>query len=338
MEPSFDHWTVIFLVVALQGFVLSVGVYRRKRTEARFLTYLIAAFSLILVYYVIYWTGYFRTLPRAIVLLQGLPYCLGPLFFHYVKKQKTISYGHWVPFACYVIYFFALPYFEAEVRTKAVQVQVILQITHLIVYAVLSLIQSEKRSARMKSIAWCYLGYTLSFLAYFIMVWTHTLKLEYDYMVSFAASFFIYFVGYSAFFDRSILHSKQPRYDKSGLSESAASALHRELIQMMEHDKPYLESDLKMTDLSNSLSQSPNYISQVINELEGCNFSEFINRYRVEESKRLLQQKDDATLIQIAYRAGFNNKVTFNNTFKKFTGLLPSEFRNAVLSQKPELQ
>jgi AraC-like DNA-binding protein len=333
MKPSFDHWTIIFLVVALQGLLLAVGIYQRKRRETRYLACLVTTFSLIMVYYVIYWTGYFRTLPRAIAVLQGLTYCLGPFFFHYVKQKKRISYGHWVPFIAYVIYFFTLPYLIVDVRPKVFQTQVVLQVTHLIAYAILSLIHLADRSDRLKTIAWCYLGYTLSFLAYFIMVWTRTLTLEYDYMVSFAASFFIYFVGYSAFFDTSILHSKQPRYYKSGLSESAAIALHRELIQMMETDKPYLESELKLTDLSASLSQSPNHLSQIINELEGCNFSEFINRYRVEESKRLLQHQNDVTLIQIAYRAGFNNKVTFNNTFKKFTGFLPSEFRNILVRQ-----
>ena len=337
MNPSFDHWTVIFLVIGLQGLLLAVGLFSKKTKQSKLLAFMMAAFSVIMIYYVIYWTKYFSVLPRAIAVTQGLTYTLGPLFLYWIKKQR-IAPIHWAPFLIYTVYFFLLPYLVEGVRPIVIQAQVICQIIHLLAYAVVGIFELRHSSKRMQAIGLSYLGYVLTFLGYFVLVWTRVLTLEYDYMVSFASSFFIYFIGYSAFIDRSILHYKQPRYDKSGLTTSSARAIHQELIQTMERDRPYLESDLKLSDVSNALSHSPNHISQVVNELEGCNFSEFVNRFRVDESKRLLQQGNDLTLIQIAYQSGFNNKVTFNNTFKKFTGLLPSEFRDAVLSQDPQLQ
>lgn len=341
MDPSFNHWTIIFLGVALQGVVLSVALYRQKSKSIVYLSGLVMAFSLMLVYYVIYWTGYQTILPRVLAVAQGLTYALGPLILHYMRskhKRVAIHPAHWIPLAGYIIYFFTLPWLIRDVRPWLINGQTIIQNLHLLVYAVLVVIHSFRFSKWKQFLAISFMGYVLSFMAYFIMVWSGTLLVEYDYFVSFIAAFCINYIGYSALMHRSMLTDQSARYDKSGLGESGVRALHGELIHYMEEEKPFLESDLRLGDLAEALSHSSNHLSQVINDREGCNFSDFINRYRVEESKKLLQKDPDSTLIQVAYRAGFNNKVTFTNAFKKFTGLLPSEFRNAVTTQTPELQ
>ena len=72
----------------------------------------------------------------------------------------------------------------------------------------------------------------------------------------------------------------------------------------------------------------PNYLSQVINEVEGINFYDYVNRLRVEEFKRLLSLPENQrfTLLALAYDCGFNSKSAFNRCFKKTTGLSPSEY------------
>ncbi len=56
-----------------------------------------------------------------------------------------------------------------------------------------------------------------------------------------------------------------------------------------------------------------------------------MNRYRVEEAKRLLLDpgKASLTILAIGFEAGFNNKGSFNQAFRKFTDRTPSEFRKA---------
>jgi len=69
-------------------------------------------------------------------------------------------------------------------------------------------------------------------------------------------------------------------------------------------------------------------LSYLLNDSFGVNFFNFVNRYRVDEAKRLMLsgQNKHLNLLGIAYSAGFNSKTTFNIAFKKQTGLSPSEF------------
>jgi YesN/AraC family two-component response regulator len=60
-------------------------------------------------------------------------------------------------------------------------------------------------------------------------------------------------------------------------------------------------------------------------------FTDFINSYRVEAAKCALLSQENRKIIHVAYDTGFNNKVSFNNAFKKFTGLSPSQFRDRQL-------
>lgn len=97
----------------------------------------------------------------------------------------------------------------------------------------------------------------------------------------------------------------------------------------MEREKIYQNPELKLTDLAAHLELSPHYLSQLLNIHVGENFYDFINRRRVEEFKESLNDptKQHFNLLGLAYEAGFNSKAAFNNAFKKYTGMTPSEFR-----------
>ena len=57
------------------------------------------------------------------------------------------------------------------------------------------------------------------------------------------------------------------------------------------------------------------------------NFFDFVNQYRVEEAKKeLTKGLDNRTLIALAFDVGFNNKASFNNYFKKYTGMTPTHY------------
>lgn len=104
--------------------------------------------------------------------------------------------------------------------------------------------------------------------------------------------------------------------------------------QYMKAKKPYLEPDLTLPKLAEDLNLSTHHVSQVINEMHGENFFNFINKYRVEEVKRKIQDPEfqNYSLLGIAYESGFNSKSAFNRVFKNSTGMTPSEFRKSLPS------
>jgi len=120
------------------------------------------------------------------------------------------------------------------------------------------------------------------------------------------------------------------KYKNSQLSQSQKEELIVDIIKLMEEEKMFLNPDLTLDDIASRLDIYKNYISQVVNEKFNLNFNNFVNKYRVKETQKLLlDPKNDILSIEgIATTVGFNTKSSFNTAFKKFTGLTPSYFRN----------
>jgi AraC-like DNA-binding protein len=119
------------------------------------------------------------------------------------------------------------------------------------------------------------------------------------------------------------------KYRTSSLSPGDKSYLLKRLIELMESEKPYLDSDLTLQNLAKRLHINQRYLSQVINENTGESFYFFINTFRLEEAKRLLRKDEnqEKSVLDICYAAGFNSKSSFYRAFRKCTGLSPCEFR-----------
>jgi AraC-like DNA-binding protein len=119
------------------------------------------------------------------------------------------------------------------------------------------------------------------------------------------------------------------KYIKSGLKESQAKDYLQKMISYVEDNKPYLDRDLNIHDLSLMTGIPRHHITQVLNEKHKRNFFTFINEYRVNEViDRFSDPKyNHYTILAIAFDAGFNSKTTFNSIFKSQTGLTPSKFR-----------
>jgi AraC-like DNA-binding protein len=135
--------------------------------------------------------------------------------------------------------------------------------------------------------------------------------------------------------DTHMLGPGQPKYSGSVISETERNQILNALRIHMETKKPYLESELSLEQLAGQLSLRPKLLSQLINESLHQNFFDFVNRYRIEEAKRLLTNPEDKkiTVLEVLYEVGFNSKSSFNTLFKKHTGLTPTEFRKRQDSQ-----
>ncbi|MDA3880269.1 MAG: helix-turn-helix domain-containing protein [Prolixibacteraceae bacterium] len=105
--------------------------------------------------------------------------------------------------------------------------------------------------------------------------------------------------------------------------------LKKQLINLFEHENIYRKQDLKITHVSEMLNTNRTYVSRLINSEFGCSFSFYVNRYRVEETKKILSEKSDSEpgLESIAEQVGFPSVGSLIRNFKLVCGVTPGTFR-----------
>ena len=237
-----------------------------------------------------------------------------------------------------------------------------------VVYMIIALVVFKRYSAKIQNIYSSLDKVNLYWLRFFtytaMFVWSVVLveslltisgvdTHRYFLVVPLLTSIFVYATGYIGLFKTEIFEQAEVRknlrqaheiearrsflqnekkYEKSGLSEEKASEMLKKLQQFMSEDKPYLNSDLTLNDLSEKLEISSHNLSEILNTQLNQNFFDFVNQYRIDEVKKNLadQKMDHLTLLSIAFDAGFNSKSGFNAIFKRYTNLTPSQYRQTV--------
>ena len=139
-------------------------------------------------------------------------------------------------------------------------------------------------------------------------------------------------IGFLIFFSlgfSNIFSGIEQESPQSNSKETLDPALKNTLLTHMKEKQPFLNHLLTLDVLARQIALPSRTLSQLINREFSLNFYEFINGYRIEESKRLLVDASSPkiSVIEVMDRSGFNSKATFNTFFKKLTGLTPTQFR-----------
>lgn len=105
------------------------------------------------------------------------------------------------------------------------------------------------------------------------------------------------------------------------------------LVQWMETEKPYLRKEFKLSDALKILPLNRSYLSRLFNEGYGESFYQFVMRYRIEESKRLLLSRPDLNITNIAELSGFSSLSVFGRAFTQKMNCSPIQWREKNLNQ-----
>ena len=148
--------------------------------------------------------------------------------------------------------------------------------------------------------------------------------------------FLIYILGFYGLWQRDIYIKKekkesnddQVRYKYSALTEKQKKVITEKIVKAVEQKKLYLNPELNMDMLSETIKVPKHHITEVLNIDLNSNFFNFVNSYRVEEVKKMLIDKSNLYSIEaIGYDCGFNSKSSFFSVFKKMTGKTPSAYK-----------
>jgi AraC-like DNA-binding protein len=281
------------------------------------------------------------------------------------KKFIKIDYLHFLPFVLLLVYYLIVFLFITGIQESRETLQthlylisfVILTLlfTQIIAYTVLSLIKIYKHQSNIKffasatgaiDLAW--LQYFLYGIVFLVLLWLGELIFELSKYWAYLGYFTgVYYLAYFALNQKEIYpFSKEDTQDIIEVIEEIEATEEQKtplfpnldienekirLNELMKNEKPYLDNELGLPKLAQLCQLSTHELSYLLNEGFEENFYEFVNRYRVEGSKKLLADTkfQHLNMVGIAFESGFNSKTAFNTAFKKLTGQTPSEFRKS---------
>lgn len=96
-------------------------------------------------------------------------------------------------------------------------------------------------------------------------------------------------------------------------------------------NKSYM-NDISMNQIAEHFCLTPGYLSQLFHKETGTKFIDYLTNLRITHAKRILLTDFDAPIKDIALMCGYYSPRHFSSTFKKVTGIYPSEHRKKYAS------
>ena len=125
--------------------------------------------------------------------------------------------------------------------------------------------------------------------------------------------------------------SSAKKYSSSSMSKVEMQVLFSRVEKLFNEDAIYLDSDLKIDSIAQTLNVTTHRISQTINTIATKPFYDYVNAFRVNHLKQLLTNLDNHkfTILALAIESGFNSKAKLNRVFKQQVGMTPKSFQKS---------
>lgn len=118
--------------------------------------------------------------------------------------------------------------------------------------------------------------------------------------------------------------------DRDELSPEKSQQIFTQIMEIIETEKLYLSPELDQKYIIKRLNTNKRYVYESVRVHGDHNFKGLVNRLRVNEAKRIIQErlqaKADINLPDVYLSSGFTSKTSFYRTFKSITGLPPGDY------------
>lgn len=122
-----------------------------------------------------------------------------------------------------------------------------------------------------------------------------------------------------------------------GNSSATVNSIFKQLEKYMFENEAYKDPNINREELAISLNTNRQYLSSAIKDETGLTFTNYINKYRLDNARKLLLEDDKAAIDDIIIESGFSSRSTFHRLFKERYGMAPHEFKLAAISLRNEL-
>ena len=120
---------------------------------------------------------------------------------------------------------------------------------------------------------------------------------------------------------------KAPEEESADKAQKLNADLMEEMKSLIQEKGLFLRKDLRVADVAQELATNQTYVSMLVNNLSGDNFSTMIAGYRIRHAQKLMREHPEMVHEEIAEASGFASRTAFLRTFKAQTGLTPTEWK-----------
>ncbi|QMU65775.1 MAG: helix-turn-helix domain-containing protein [Flavobacteriaceae bacterium] len=149
--------------------------------------------------------------------------------------------------------------------------------------------------------------------------------------------FMLYWIGHNGFSQSEIFTSIQFQNTTGDISEKPDVTIKMnekfaQISKIILQEKLFTDNHLNLKTLSNHLNLGEKELSIIINKNTKNNFYHFINRFRIDEFKKLLSspKSKQLSILGLAQEAGFSSKSTFYSVFKNTEGITPKQYQKQL--------
>ncbi|MBL4709533.1 MAG: AraC family transcriptional regulator [Flavobacteriales bacterium] len=200
----------------------------------------------------------------------------------------------------------------------------------------------HKKLRWIKIIVFIYIGFHALWIIEDIVGYQDETLIEYFAKSSSILTFFmIFWIGHNGFSQHETFSQELFTFDLSDIDTSIETVGqdkeketkdrdHFEFIQRsIINERLFTNPKLDLRTLSKRVELSEKEVSRIINQQSDSNFYKFINKFRINEFKLLLdsEKAQQFSIFGLAQEAGFNSKSTFYKVFKEIEGTTPNELK-----------
>ena len=109
----------------------------------------------------------------------------------------------------------------------------------------------------------------------------------------------------------------------------AAFAYYPRLGRLARYCKAHYREHICLQRAADVAGLERTYFCKFFHQKVGVSFSYWLAMLRIDDAKKRIRT-DNRPISSIALEVGFNSLATFERTFKRCTGLTPSQYRNQV--------
>jgi AraC-like DNA-binding protein len=364
-KPKFETLPLFYLFASLIGLFIFV-ILNLKKGINRVGTFLMSLFVLLNSLFILHLSLYLINcqyyFPNTLLFSTVFPLLYGPLIYFYFKitainySLKWTDVLHLIPVIGLLVYIrpfyvlssiekFVILFDQEDILTNEANLIMTIKIISLVLYGFLTFkiyFISKRTSKKKFKLLWqrniiaIYVTYVVTFILY-----TTITSGFFDVPIFFHLQILIvvglvFYVAYITYVQPEVFKGEVKlvdpigifKYKSSALTPSYSLELKEELLALLDDDKIYKESGISLDLLSEKLGTSRHNTSQIINEHFNMNFYELMNKYRIDEAIQLIKngKENKLNIIDIVYKVGFNNKVSFNKSFKKALSVTPTQY------------